>query len=557
MRALRRPHRISPHARAITSVLNNLELLPVRRDEGASRARRTTVICTVGPRGDDPAHLAELIRAGMGVMRLNMSHSEPLDAGPRVAALRGLLSAPRSEAPVPPTALSGSALERRVIPVAIDLKGPEIRTGVVAGGGAALIHPGQLVELTTDPAHRDGCTAERIYVDYADLCGTLARRGAGARVFIDDGLIQLDVEEVGEGAVRCRAHNGGELGSRKGVNLPGCAVSLPAVSEKDLTDLRFAAESGCDLVFASFVRNAAQVQEIRAALRGFGGAGIGVIAKIENQEGLDNVGEILAASDGIMVARGDLGIEIAPEEVVRAQKHVIARAMVSAKPVICATQMLESMVVNPRPTRAEVSDVGNAVIDGADCVMLSGETAKGAYPRETAETMSRVCILAEELVDRAALSAQLREAMRRSSLHSEWTLAWAEAAVSASFSYASPLIVCLALTSRTARLIASMRPRARVLMPAPSPELCAAAMMHSGLEPLLCPELGFDARKSADGSAIERHVVARAIEYGRRRGYCRAGDTVIACHNEYDAKGKATSVLRFVHVPEVWDPELR
>eukprot|EP00756_Hemistasia_phaeocysticola_P048132 Hpha_TRINITY_DN22572_c0_g1::TRINITY_DN22572_c0_g1_i1::g.185178::m.185178/K00873/PK, pyk; pyruvate kinase len=541
---------------SVASIASNLGLLRNRSDGSPPVARRTHIVATVGPRGADPEHLHDLLKAGADVIRFNMSHSSPPDVIPRIAALRSAIERIAAEddgVEVPPSSLSRSRLGAPRAAVAIDLKGPEIRTG-------ELVEPLELAQGDTvvfsTASRPPGGSPVHIHVDYPQLGETLRRAGEKQGcIYIDDGLIQCDVEVIEGESVRCVVAAGGTLGSRKGVNLPGCAVDLPAVSAKDREDLQFAAESGCDLVFASFVRTGEQVREIKAVLAQHGGESVGVIAKIENQEGLDNLDEILEASDGVMVARGDLGIEIPPEEVVRAQKCLIGKAMVSAKPVICATQMLESMVDRPRATRAEISDVGNAVIDGADCVMLSAETAKGKYFRESVETMGRVCTLAESIVDHRALSEQLRKHILQHNVHTAWTRAWAEATVSSSFSYQSPLIVCLALTARTARLIASMRPRARILMPCPTLALCAVAGLHSGLEPLHCPELGFDARRSKNGGLIERHVVTRAIEYGRLRGYCSAGDVVVASHNEYDRNGDASSVLRFIRVPDRCEPD--
>ncbi|MGL4534212.1 MAG: pyruvate kinase PykF [Fusobacteriaceae bacterium] len=330
--------------------------------------KKTKIVCTIGPKTESKEMLEKLLDAGMNVMRLNFSHGDFEEHGGRIRNLRAIMAETGKRAAI-----------------LLDTKGPEIRTIKLEGGNDAPLVAGQKFTLTTDQTVIGNNTI--VAVTYEGLTNDLK---AGNIVLLDDGLIEMEVVEVVGNEVRCIVKNNGDLGENKGVNLPNVSISLPALSEKDLADLKFGCEQNVDFVAASFIRKADDVRAVRATLDANGGQAIQIISKIENQEGLDNFDEILELSDGIMVARGDLGVEIAVEEVPFAQKMMIERCNEEGKLVITATQMLDSMIKNPRPTRAESTDVANAIIDGTDAIMLSGETAKGKYPIEAVTVMTRI-----------------------------------------------------------------------------------------------------------------------------------------------------------------------
>jgi pyruvate kinase len=336
--------------------------------KGPPNMRKTKIVCTIGPASESKEMLTKLVESGMNVMRLNFSHGDYDEHGARISNIREV----------------SKELGKKVA-VLLDTKGPEIRTMNLADGDVVL-EAGQTFTLTTDQTVVGDNT--KVAVTYEDFAKDLS---VGNTVLLDDGLIQLTVSEIKGNDVICNVENTGELGNKKGVNLPGVSVKLPALSEKDKSDIVWGAGQDVDFVAASFIRKASDVVEIRELLKANGGENVKIISKIENQEGVDNFDAILEASDGIMVARGDLGVEIAVEEVIFAQKMMIKACILARKPVITATQMLDSMIKNPRPTRAEAGDVANAILDGTDAVMLSGESAKGKYPSETVAIMAQIC----------------------------------------------------------------------------------------------------------------------------------------------------------------------
>jgi pyruvate kinase len=331
--------------------------------------RKTKIVCTIGPKSESKEMLTKLVENGMNVMRLNFSHGDFVEHGTRITRIREVCTETGKN-----------------VAILLDTKGPEIRTVKLANGDDVLLNAGQEFILSTDQTIVGDNTI--VAVTYENLTNDLA---VGNTVLLDDGLIEMTVKSITDTNVVCEVMNTGELGENKGVNLPGVKVLLPALSPKDKGDLKFGCEQKVDFIAASFIRKKEDVLEIRELLKANGGENIQIISKIENQEGVDNFEEILAVSDAIMVARGDLGVEIAVEEVIFAQKMMIEKSNAARKPVITATQMLDSMIKNPRPTRAEAGDVANAIIDGTDAVMLSGESAKGKYPAEAVEIMATIC----------------------------------------------------------------------------------------------------------------------------------------------------------------------
>lgn len=337
-------------------------------------SRHSKIVCTIGPVTRTPRMIRKLIDAGMDVARLNFSHGTHEEHAQNVAALR-----------------EAAVLKKKPIAILADLQGPKIRTGALAGGGSVALRTGQKFVITTAKVLGDSTRVNTIFrplpheVKIAD------------RILLSDGLIELRVERVRGQEVHCHVVNGGILGEHKGINLPGVQLHVPALTEKDRSDLRFALKHAVDYIAVSFVRRAEDVVLAKSLIRR-AKRDTPVIAKLEKPEAIENLEEILRVSDGVMVARGDLGVEMNPERVPVVQKNIIARAREFRRPVITATQMLESMTENPRPTRAEASDVANAIFDGSDAVMLSAETATGKYPVEAVSMMARIIEQAEESI---------------------------------------------------------------------------------------------------------------------------------------------------------------
>ncbi len=414
--------------------------------------RSTKIICTLGPAVDTEEAMEKLILGGMNAARFNFSHGiheSQLATYERLCRVR-------------------SKLQRPVAAI-LDTKGPEIRIRDFADGSVELCAGDSFVLTSRDiPGN-----AEAVSVSYAALPSELK---AGDRVLIDDGLVELRVEACSETDVRCTVVNGGTLSNHKSINLPGVHVSLPAITEKDAEDLAFAARHGFDWIAASFIRSKGDVEELRRVLAEKGGEGIRIMAKIENREGVDHLDEILDAVDGVMVARGDLGVEIPAAEVPVVQKHMVRAARKKGKTVVIATQMLDSMIRNPRPTRAEVSDVANAIFEGADCVMLSGETASGAYPFAALAAMG-------ETIDRAEESLDSWESFRASHVESAPPVddAIAHACCTTAMDLSAACIVTMTRSGHTARLISRFRPGCPILALTPSEQVCRQLAICRGV----------------------------------------------------------------------------
>ncbi|KAH8748844.1 pyruvate kinase [Hyaloscypha finlandica] len=426
----------------------------------------------------------------------------------------------------------------RQIAIALDTKGPEIRTGNTANDEDIPISAGTELNITTDDKYATCCDDKNMYVDYKNITKVIE---AGRIIYVDDGVLAFDVlEVVNSNTIRVRARNNGMISSKKGVNLPNTDVDLPALSEKDQADLRFGVKNNVDMVFASFIRRGEDITAIRKVL-GEDGKHIQIIAKIENRQGLNNFAEILKETDGVMVARGDLGIEIPAAEVFAAQKKLIAMCNIAGKPVICATQMLESMIKNPRPTRAEISDVGNAVTDGADCVMLSGETAKGSYPTESVREMHETCLKAENTIAYVSHFEELCNLVKRPVSIVE---SCAMAAVRASLDMNAGAIIVLSTSGDSARFLSKYRPVCPIFMVTRNPSASRYGHLYRGVYPFYFPEQKPDFTKVNWQEDVDRRI-KWGISEAMKLKVLSQGETVVVVQGWKGGMGN-TNTLRVI-----------
>lgn len=466
----------------------------------------------MGPRTMDKIILKELIAGGMNVARFNFSHGSYEEHAERIALVR-------------------QVSEQLGIPVALmlDTKGPEIRTGLLKDGKKVSLEQGKEFTLYTEEREGDetGCS-----ITYQQLVYDVRK---GDTILIDDGLIGLEVQRVSADKIECIIKNGGELGERKGVNVPNVKIHLPGVTQKDREDILFGIEQGVDYIAASFVRNSDCIMDIREILEDNHGRDIGIIAKIENAEGVENIDEILDAADGIMVARGDLGVEIPADQVPHIQKKIIHKCNRKCKPVVTATQMLDSMIRNPRPTRAEAGDVANAIYDGSDAIMLSGETAMGKYPVEAVRMMAKIAETTEAHLDYYNLQ-KLNKKQRKKDI----SMAVGFASVSTAEILKASCLVVPTMTGYTARMISSLRPKTPIYAISPSEQAVRRMQLYWGVYAM-----------PGETEDSTRHMITNSMKIILRRKLIKKGELAVftagdPATNMVSGRGRSTNVMQVV-----------
>lgn len=449
--------------------------------------RRTKIVCTIGPASESVEVLTSLIEKGMNVARLNFSHGTHEEHAARIRNIR-----------------EASRVTGKTVAILLDIKGPKIRTGLIQNDQVEL-KEGSYITLTAEDVIG---TAERISISYKGLPEDVE---PGSRLLIDDGLIGLVVEKVEGSDILCRVVNGGLLKNRKGVNAPGVRLRIPSVTEKDIADIKFGIGQGVDLIAASFVRKAGDVLDVRRVLEE-SGADLDIIAKIEAQEALDKLDEIIEVADGLMVARGDLGVEIPTEEVPLWQKIMIEKCNRAGKPVITATQMLDSMERNPRPTRAEASDVANAIFDGTDAIMLSGETAAGKYPVQAVETMARIAERAEQALRDHIVAPKKR--FWEADLTVTDALSQAVAGIAKELK--AKAVVTPTQSGHTARMVSKYRPEAVIIAVTPKEGVARRLLLSNGVYPVVVEDT-----KTTD------EMLEAAVKGALKSGFVKHGDLVV------------------------------
>lgn len=471
--------------------------------------RKSKIVCTIGPASESLENIKKLILAGMNVARLNFSHGDFEEHGNRIKTIR-----------------QASKELNKTVAILLDTKGPEIRTGKLEVEPIELVQD-EYLTLTTEEILGD---QNRISITYSDLPNDVQ---VGSTILIDDGLIGLTVVDIQGTEIKTRIVNGGTIKSKKGVNVPGVAISLPGITEKDTNDIVFGIGQDIDFIAASFVRKASDVLEIRELLKTHNAEHIQIISKIENQEGMDNLDEILEVSDGMMVARGDLGVEIPAEDVPLAQKQMIQKCNVAGKPVITATQMLDSMQRNPRPTRAEASDVANAIFDGTDAIMLSGETAAGKYPVESVLTMSRIAEKAESALNHRDIFMKQQIAQE-----STVTEAISQSVAISALDLNAKAIISSTVTGHTARVVSKYRPKSPIIAVTTQERTMRQLALVWGVTPVY----GNEATSTDE-------LLETAIKGGQASGLVKGGDLVVITAGIPLGRSGSTNLVKVSQIP--------
>lgn len=471
--------------------------------------QRTKMVFTIGPASDSEETLTRLVEIGMNVTRLNFSHGTHEDHKVKMDLIKGIRQK-----------------TKKSVAIMLDIKGPKIRTHNFNGDKIA-IEKGQ--KFTFSCAGEILGDKEKCSVSYDNLCNDVK---AGDTLLVDDGLLEFKINSVEGTEIHCTAINSGYISNHKGINVPNVSIGLPAVTEKDESDLIFGCEQEVDIVAASFIRKAADVLDVRRILDAHGGKDILIIAKIETQEGVDNIDDIIKVADGIMVARGDMGVEIPLQKVPIIQKMIIKKCNTAGKPVITATQMLDSMIRNPRPTRAEASDIANAIFDGTDAIMLSGESANGDYPLEAALTMSNIAVEAESNIDyTAALNERKEEHLQNISnaISLATCITAAELGVSA--------IITATQSGHTAKMVSKYRPSCPIIAVTPNKPVARRLALNFGLQTIVSKKL-----TSTD------ELMEDAVEKCLTAGYIKKGDVVIIAAGIPVGESGTTNMMKIQEV---------